>query len=491
MKPFNIFISSVQSEFKKERAALKEFIEKDKLLSMYFEVFIFEDLHAKSEASEKVYLKEVSKSDIFILILGKDYGNIGSDGTSAIEREFSKAVEKKLCILTYVKNGDSTERDEKVTNLINRIKDPKSGFVFKSFKDIQDLKDEVNSSLLEFLTEKDLVINSPFDTAICKDATYNDINEELVIDFLKNRAIKRKVDIPKISVKDFLLKTLKVVKEEDSLLKPTNAAILFFSDNPQDFISQSSIKMARFRGNTRIEFIDSREIFGPFYKMIDEFEVFFKRNTRLASKIVEFKRVDIPEYPIEAIREAVINALAHRSYYRAGANVQIDIFDNRIEVRSPGGLLPRLDIKNLEGTHETRNRKICEIFHETADMEKFGTGIGKMKTKMVNHGLKPPEFSEPGNFFLVTFYGPGDKILDLVPDIPEERQIDLRKLGLNERQIEALRMMVNEGKVMTNSIYQQIFNVSRRTSLRDLSKLVECGQARAVGTGKGAKYEAL
>ena len=124
-------------------------------------------------------------------------------------------------------------------------------------------------------------------------------------------------------------------------------------------------------------------------------------------------------------------------------------------------------------------------------MEKFGTGIGKMKTKMVNHGLKLPEFSEQGDFFLVTFYGPGDKILDLVPDIPEERQTDLKKLGLNERQIEALRMMVNEGKVMTNSVYQQIFGVSRRTALRDLSKLVECGQTRVIGTGKAAKYEAL
>lgn len=72
----------------------------------------------------------------------------------------------------------------------------------------------------------------------------------------------------------------------------------------------------------------------------------------------------------------------------------------------------------------------------------------------------------------------------------EERN-RFKKLGLNERQIEALRMMVNEGKVLTNSMYQQIFKVSRRTSLRDLSELVECGQARVVGTGTGAKYEAL
>jgi len=129
--------------------------------------------------------------------------------------------------------------------------------------------------------------------------------------------------------------------------------------------------MARFRGNVRIEFLDSTEIFGPFYKMLDEMEIFFKRNTRLANKIVEFKRVDIPEYPFEAIRESVVNALAHRDYLREGANVQIDIFDDRIEVTSPGGLLPGLNIKKLEGSHETRNKRYGKIWHRYRKNEKL------------------------------------------------------------------------------------------------------------------------
>ena len=124
-----------------------------------------------------------------------------------------------------------------------------------------------------------------------------------------------------------------------------------------------------------MEFIDSKEISGPIYKMLHEVEVFFERNTRLASKIVEFKRVDIPEYPFVAIREAVINAMAHRDYTRRGAPIKISIFDDRVEVDNPGGLLPGLDIQNLEGVHETRNDKICSIFHETKDMERYGTGI--------------------------------------------------------------------------------------------------------------------
>ncbi len=171
-------------------------------------------------------------------------------------------------------------------------------------------------------------------------------------------------------------------------------------------------------------------------------------------------------------------------------NIQIDIFNDRVEITSPGGLLPGLNIKRLEGVHETRNKEICKIFHETKDMEKYGTGIRKMNDWMVEHGLKPPVISQPGDFFRITFYGPGDKILDLVPSIPKERQTDLKELGLNKRQVEALRLMVNENKIFTNTLYQRIFRVARRTALRDLQGLVEMQQAKMIGVGKGAKYKA-
>ena len=168
----------------------------------------------------------------------------------------------------------------------------------------------------------------------------------------------------------------------------------------------------------------------------------------------------------------------------------IAIFDDRVEVRNSGGLLPHLNIKKLDGHHATRNEAVCAIFHETMDMERFGTGtgIGKMKKLMNAHGLRAPEFSEEGGFFVVKFYEPGDKILDLVPSIPGERQTDLKKLGLNERQIEALQLMVNEKRIITNELYQAVNKVSRRTALRDLRGLVESGQVKAKGVGKGTKY---
>jgi ATP-dependent DNA helicase RecG len=234
--------------------------------------------------------------------------------------------------------------------------------------------------------------------------------------------------------------------------------------------------------------MDSSGIKGPVYGILREVENFFQRNTRLAHKIVDFKRVDIPEYPYDAIREAVINAMAHRDYNRLGAPIMFSIFDDRVEISNPGGLLPGMNIKKLDGHHATRNQRICEIFHQTRDMEKYGTGIGKMKKLMREHGLEEPEFSEEGDFFVVKFYGPGENILDLVSDIPEERMVDLRELGLNDRQIKALAMMVNEGKVFTNEIYQETFDISKNTALRDLRSLLKAKQIIREGRGKATKY---
>ena len=486
MTTYKIFISSNQTELKDERAVVKEIILDNPTLRNFFEVFLFEDTPAKGESPATSYLKEVDNSDIYIGIIGREYGVKGKDGLSPIEREFRRFIKRTgKEALIFIKGRDDSRRDRDVQNFIKIIRE---SYIYKRFTNPDRLKAHVLSSLISYLDGKGKLSKGPFDETICREAGYEAIDEREVKDFLKNKAIKIKVDIPRVPIKDFLVNTLKVVKKEDGELRPTHAGLLFFGKDPSEYIPQNEIRIARFRGVTRIEFIDSKEIKGPFYKMLDEVEAFFKRNTRLASKVVEFKRVDIPEYPYEAIREAIINAIAHRDYTRRGAPIIISIFDDRVEISNPGGLLPGLNIKNLEGRHETRNEKICSIFHHTMDMEKFGTGIRKMKRLTKEHGLSEPELREEGDFFVVRFYGPGDKILDLVPSIPEERQIDLRKLGLNNRQIEALRLMVNEGQSFTNRKYRDMFKVTNKTAATDLKILVKKEMAQVKGRGRNVEY---
>ncbi len=319
MKKYRIFISSVQKELKQERWAVKEFISSDALLRKHFDAFLFEELPATSKSANATYLKEVDASDIYLGILGNEYGLRGTDGFSATEREFNRAVKEGKEILIFIKGKDDAKRDKKLNVLLNKVKAYDSGYIYKRFNNIAELKKSIYNSLIEYLETKGVISGVPFDSRVGEDTTYKNVNEKLVKDFLANRAIKSKVAVPETSIKDFFVETIKVVKVINGTLKPTNTAVLFFCNDPQDFISQSTVKIARYRGTTRIEFLDSQELEGPFYKILEDVETFFKRNTRMANKIVEWKRVDIPEYPFKAIREGVINAMAHRDYNRRGA----------------------------------------------------------------------------------------------------------------------------------------------------------------------------
>jgi len=484
-----VFVSGNQTELRDERFAVKEAITSNLVLNDIFNVFLFEDSPANGKDPVTSYIEKVEKSDIYIGLIGNVYGTPNDDGLSPTELEFQSFNEANPHndTVIYIKDSN-TERDEGTQKFIERIKKLAK---YKRFKDLDDLKGHVTDSLVLYLYENGIIRNEPFDMTIDTEADYDAINEDEVKEFLEKRATQLKLDVPTRNIDDILRNILKVVKEYKGEIKPTNTGLLFFGKNPSDFIPQNEIRIARFKGVTRLETIDSQEVNGPIYKMLDEVKSFFRRNTRIANKIVEFKRVDIPEYPYEAIREALINAIAHRDYDRTGAPILFSVFDDRVEISNPGGVIAGLTIDEIEGKHETRNKKICEIFSQTKDMERYGTGIIKMKNLMVRHGLNEPEFLEEGDFFIVKFYGPGDKILDLVASIPDERMTDLKELGLKNVQIEALTLMVNEGKVFTNELYRELFNVPRNTATRHLNKLVELEQVQKTGRGRYTKYKAV
>jgi len=329
--------------------------------------------------------------------------------------------------------------------------------------------------------------SAAYDRQPIPEARYADLDEERVRWYLAQRAEKRGVATPNGSLPD-LLANLGAAVERKGQLVPTRAGILFFGRDPQAWLPHSQVRIARFQGTVTTHFIDRADLGGTLPEMIDAAEQFIRRNTRLAARVVGFRRREVAEYPYEAIREAVCNAVCHRDYRIEGASVRIMVFADRIEVNSPGGLPPGVTLANIERKHVLRNSLIANYLYDIFYIEKWGTGIARMRRLMREHGLAEPHLEELDGFFAVTFYGPGDRILDL---IPEEGVTDLRTLGLNERQIEALRLMVNEGKELSNADYRQLFKVSKNTATRDLQALVETGWVKAQGTGKGTHYRAV
>ena len=326
---------------------------------------------------------------------------------------------------------------------------------------------------------------APYDRREASEATLEDIDEDKVRWYLARAAQERNipVDLALPAVEN--LKRLELATERDGRLVLTMAALLFFGKRPRHFAPHSMIRLARFQGTTPSNFIDRLDCVGTLPEMIDEAERFVLRNTRVAAKVTGFERREITEYPYAAVREAIANAVAHRDYDREDVEVRVSIFADRIDVQSPGRLPAPLTLETLGEEYALRNRIIAELLFNIRYIERWNTGILRMRQLMRQHGLPEPVFTEVGQTFRVTFTGPGDHILDL---IPEAGVTDLRALGLNERQVHALALMVNEGRELTNREYREMFGIAKNTALRDLDGLVRTGWVRQVARGRATGY---
>jgi len=340
----------------------------------------------------------------------------------------------------------------------------------------------LGDALRQVLLERE---HPSFDDRPVWEATLDDLNPDRVDWYLRRAAQERGIPVdPSLPLEQNLVRLGAVVQDGERLV-PRVAGLLLFGRDPQQFVSQSVVRLARFQGTSPLNFIDRLDCTGTLPEVVDEAERFIRRNTRVAAKITGFERREVTEYPYTAVREAIANAVAHRDYWRRDVEVRVSIFADRIEVQSPGRLPAPLTLDTLGEEYALRNHLIAELLFNIRYIERWNTGILRMRRWMREHGLAEPVFEEIGHTFRVTFHGPGDRILDL---IPEEGVTDLRALGLNERQVEALRLMVNEGQTMTASRYTQMFGVTRRTAQRDLGKLVQKGQAKRVGQGAATAY---
>lgn len=186
---------------------------------------------------------------------------------------------------------------------------------------------------------------------------------------------------------------------------PTHAFDLL-TDNKN---KAAKIQCALFKGTTRDMFIDRKEFDGPIYKQVEEAYQFVLRHINMGAEIHGVYREDKLELPRKAIREMIANAVLHRSYLDRSCT-QVSIYDDRIEVLSPGTLYGGLDITTaLEGKSTCRNEAIAEAFHYMRIVEAWGTGIPRIRNKCAEYGLKEPKFEEFGDGFRVSIYRRNDQ----------------------------------------------------------------------------------
>ncbi|MFQ6041131.1 MAG: RNA-binding domain-containing protein [Candidatus Poribacteria bacterium] len=203
-----------------------------------------------------------------------------------------------------------------------------------------------------------------------------------------------------------LINTGIMVEIADGVL-PTLAGILAFGKLPQRFFPSYEIRASAFAASSfDSDVVDQKDIQGQLPDMINGAISFVSRNIKNSSTIPDgVRRVDRLEYPIEAVREAVINAIAHRDYLISGAAIRLFIFDDRIELYSPGGLPNTLTLETMKYKQFSRNQTLVSFLTGLGFMERRGKGILRMINLMREYNLPPPRFELIEEELLVTFIG--------------------------------------------------------------------------------------
>ncbi|MCK4730869.1 MAG: hypothetical protein KAT65_00295, partial [Methanophagales archaeon] len=314
-----------------------------------------------------------------------------------------------------------------------------------------------------------------WDEQICKEASLENIDWGFVKNFFiqgYEKFSKKRI----IGTAGELLEASGCINEG----KPTNAGILLFGKNPQDFFRNSYIALARYKGKMEgVERLDYKEFRGNLFHQIDECDKYIKEHIAIMSRLLPHKveREDIPEYCWFSIRELVTNAVCHRDYEDQGSKVIAKIFSDRTEFYNPGGLPKGITPETILIRQYSRNPIIANALARVKYIEELGEGWNKIIDEHKNHLLKPklPKIISGRYSVLVSLYSVREKFERRTTELTERQKRAIGYLRRNER--------------ITNKEYQEINKTTKKTATRDLQELVRSGILIKCGrTGRGVYY---
>ena len=395
MPKYKVFISSVQSEFSQERQLIFDFIRNDELMGQYFEPFIFEQIAAQDKNPRQLYLDEASSCQVYLLFIGKRYGNILPDGISPTEKEYQAAGDGNAWRVAFISDLDGQQREEKEERFFRKVQSELSYRVFSNHSVLISL---VKQSLYEYLKYKGIIQTLSFDELTRDDASMDDIDPNKIKDFLHQARQKRGFPLAEDTDPITVLKHLRLLRQD----KPSNGALLMFANDPQYFFPSAVVKCAWFLGTETVKPIEDYKTFeGSVAEQISQatswvmskLSVSFGQRNEEAQNEVEF------EIPRSVIFETIVNAVAHRDYNSTGS-VQVSVFRNRIVVRNPGTLpveLTKADLMKEHGSYP-HNPYLAEVMYQMGYIEKYGTGITENIRRMQEAHLLAPEIDLSAEF---------------------------------------------------------------------------------------------
>ena len=395
MLKYKVFISSVQSEFAQERQRIFDFIRTDELMGQYFEPFIFEQIAAQDTNPRQLYIDEASSCQVYLLLIGKRYGNILPEGISPTEKEYQAAGESNAWRVAFISDLDGQKREKEEERFFRTVQNELSYRVFSNPSVLVSL---VKQSLYAYLKYKGVIQTLSFDEQTRDDASMADIDAKKIKDFLHQARQKRGFPLSEDSDPMTVLKHLRLLRQD----KPSNGALLMFANDPQYFFPSAVVKCAWFLGTETVKPIEDYKTFeGSVAEQISQATswVMSKLSVRFGQRNVEAQNEVEFEIPRSVIFETIVNAVAHRDYNSTGS-VQVSVFRNRIVVRNPGTLpveLTKADLMKEHGSYP-HNPYLAEVMYQMGYIEKYGTGITENIRRMQEARLLAPEIDLSAEF---------------------------------------------------------------------------------------------
>ncbi|OGO06695.1 MAG: hypothetical protein A2Y73_00480 [Chloroflexi bacterium RBG_13_56_8] len=317
-----------------------------------------------------------------------------------------------------------------------------------------------------------------FEEDVVSGAGLEDFDEEIIEEYQRNR-MKRGARGESFTRGELLHDAGAL----DAAGRPTLAGMLLFGQYPERFFPQVGVVVVRFRGTSIREAAVSPErysrrveVTGPAARLVERtWEVLYEEIHR-QPHLEGLERREVLEYPLEAVREAVVNAVCHRDYGISGQRIEVRLFEDRMEIMSPGGLPGHITLDNILEEHYSRNPRLVRGLYYWGYIEELGQGIDVIYETMRRAHHPPPEFRDTGRSFTVTLRSAVDPIGSRYGD------------QLNPRQARALRFLAANESI-TNRQYQELCpDVTAETLRLDLRDLVEKGITLKVGSKRGTYY---
>jgi len=348
-----------------------------------------------------------------------------------------------------------------------------------------------------------------FDQAICTGLRVMDKEIDTLCQSMKAQAIKNaRTEEQKALIKDVGRQQLcswGVLIEQDGTYYPTNAYAILTGCGALHVATQCCV----FKGNTKAVFVDRREYTGPIWEQIDESFRFVLRNIHLGATIEGIHRQDVYEIPPDAIRELIINAAIHRSYLDHG-NVQIAIYDDRLEITSPGKLPMGQTLERMkEGYSQIRNEALAYAFSYMNLIEQWGSGIPRIIDRVKVSGLRDPEFIGGEIDLRINIYrkqNKDKKSADKVPEnrretagkppercrktagkAPENCRETAEKLPFNEQEQRIYKYVLENGSI-TRVRAMELLGIQQRRTREILLKMVKENRLKKEGASRSTIY---